>query len=576
MLQRLREWNRARIDARRGQRSAGTDAEYAQWVRKHDTITEAARVGLLQRARRITHGPRISILMPVFDPNPAWLAEAIDSVRAQLYVNWELCIADDASTDPRVRDILAQAATQDARIRVHWRARNGHICASSNAALALATGPYIALLDHDDVLPEHALLCVAEAILRTPDADVLYSDEDKIDARGRRHGPYFKRNWNAELLRGQNYISHLGVYRTQLVREVGGFRAGFEGSQDYDLALRCTERSTPARIVHIPHVLYHWRVHAQSTASDVAAKPYAPDAGVRALQDHLNRTHARGDAFLRDGSYHVLYHLPMPWPSIAMVLLDVGGRWTLRRALRRIAGAADLHVISTRARAHGWPHIGWHRAHGGVRPRACNALIASLRADVIVLLDSDCLPESWNALHPLIAHAVQPGVAAAGPRVVSGKYVVGTAMVGSDGGLVPWRADARAPAVTSGVPRSRRMSKPWAAGASSSSGACSKASAASRRVAMISTPPSSIRRYAWPPARAATAGCPASPARIPARNPSPTPPMPPTPATPTCAGTTTAWPTPIRPASAGQCRTPPMAAEPFSRRAPNTLRTQRR
>ncbi|BCT92457.1 hypothetical protein LYSHEL_14810 [Lysobacter helvus] len=444
MLQRLREWNRARIDARRGQRSAGTDAEYAQWVRKHDTITEAARVGLLQRARRITHGPRISILMPVFDPNPAWLAEAIDSVRAQLYVNWELCIADDASTDPRVRDILAQAATQDARIRVHWRARNGHICASSNAALALATGPYIALLDHDDVLPEHALLCVAEAILRTPDADVLYSDEDKIDARGRRHGPYFKRNWNAELLRGQNYISHLGVYRTQLVREVGGFRAGFEGSQDYDLALRCTERSTPARIVHIPHVLYHWRVHAQSTASDVAAKPYAPDAGVRALQDHLNRTHARGDAFLRDGSYHVLYHLPMPWPSIAMVLLDVGGRWTLRRALRRIAGAADLHVISTRARAHGWPHIGWHRAHGGVRPRACNALIASLRADVIVLLDSDCLPESWNALHPLIAHAVQPGVAAAGPRVVSGKYVVGTAMVGSDGGLVPWGEGGRA------------------------------------------------------------------------------------------------------------------------------------
>ena len=444
MLERLREWNRARIDARRGKRAAGTDAEYAQWVRKHDTITESARVGLLQRARRITHGPRISVLMPVFDPNPAWLSAAIDSVRAQLYVNWELCIADDASTDPRVRDILAMAATQDARIRVHWRARNGHICASSNAALALATGPYIALLDHDDVLPEHALLCVAEAILRTPDADVLYSDEDKIDARGRRHGPYFKRDWNAELLRGQNYISHLGVYRTQLVREVGGFRAGFEGSQDYDLALRCTERSSPARIVHIPHVLYHWRVHAQSTASDVAAKPYAPDAGVRALQDHLNRLHARGDAVLRDGGYHVLYQLPSPWPSVAVVLLDVAGRWTLRSALRRIAGAAEVHVISTRARAHGWSHIGWHRAHGGVRPRACNALIASLRADVIVLLDSDCLPESWTALHPLIAHAMQPGVAAAGPRVVAGKHIVGTAMVGNDGGLVPWADGGRA------------------------------------------------------------------------------------------------------------------------------------
>jgi glycosyltransferase involved in cell wall biosynthesis len=444
MLQRLREWNRARVDARRGRAPACTDAEYAQWVRKHDTVTESARVGLLQRARRIAHGPRISIVMPVFDPNPAWLNEAIDSVRAQLYVNWELCIADDASTDPRIRDILAQAATLDARIRVHWRARNGHICAASNAALAMATGPYVALLDHDDVLPEHALLCVAEAILRTPDVDVLYSDEDKIDGRGRRHDPYFKRDWNAELLRGHNFISHLGVYRTDLVREVGGFRAGFEGSQDYDLALRCTERSALARIVHIPHALYHWRAHAQSTASDVGAKPYALDAGVRALQEHLNRLHARGDAFLRDGSYQVLYQLPSPWPSVAVVLLDIDGRWTLRRALRRIAGAPNIHVLSSRSRAHGWDHIGWHRAHGGVTPRACNSLIASLRVDVIVLLDSDCVPATWNALLPLVAHAMQPGVAAAGPRVVAGKCIVGTAMVGSDGGLVPWADGWRA------------------------------------------------------------------------------------------------------------------------------------
>src|SRR5205823_9426343 len=168
-----------------------------------------------------------------------WLGEAIDSVQCQIYENWELCIADDASTDQRVRPFLLERAETDKRIKVVFRTANGHISACSNSALALATGEWCALLDQDDRLAENALAFVALEIVAHSDAGLIYSDEDKIDHHGARSNPFFKTDWNPQLFLGQNYINHLGVYRTSLLREIGGFREGYEGSQDYDLALRC-------------------------------------------------------------------------------------------------------------------------------------------------------------------------------------------------------------------------------------------------------------------------------------------------------------------------------------------------
>lgn len=190
--------------------------------------------------------------MPVFNPNREWLIAAIESVQGQLYPHWQLCIADDASSDGQVHDLLAGYAAQDPRIRFVQRSENGHISAASNSTLALAEGNWIALLDQDDLLAEHALYLAADSILQHPQAQLLYSDEDKIDERGRHHSPYFKSAWNPDLFYSHNLITHLGLYHRGLVEAVGGFRAGFDGAQDYDLALRCIERLQPEMIMHIP------------------------------------------------------------------------------------------------------------------------------------------------------------------------------------------------------------------------------------------------------------------------------------------------------------------------------------
>ena len=268
---------------------------YAEWLRRYDTLTDERRAAIRVRVNGLVYKPLISVIMPTYNPEPKWLIEAIDSVRKQLYPSWELCIADDGSTDPRVRPILERYAASDTRIKVVFRKSNGHISMASNSALEMATGEYIALFDHDDVLPEHALYWVAEEICHHPAASLIYSDEDKIDTSGRRFDPYFKCDWNVDLFYSHNLVSHLGVYRTELVRAVGGFHVGYEGAQDYDLALRCIEHIEPNAIVHIPHILYHWRMHPGSTATKGAAKPYASGAGQRAINEHLRRRGVAGD-----------------------------------------------------------------------------------------------------------------------------------------------------------------------------------------------------------------------------------------------------------------------------------------
>ncbi|MBL9189269.1 MAG: glycosyltransferase [Opitutaceae bacterium] len=294
---------------------------YAAWVAAYDTLTPESADKIRAKLASLKKRPLISVLMPVYNTPEKWLVAAIESVRRQLYENWELCIADDASKEPHVRKLLERYQKKDPRIKVVCRETNGHISATSNSALALAHGEFIALLDHDDELRPHALACVALELDAHPHADLVYSDEDKIDENGHRYDHYFKPDWNPDLFNVQNYISHLGVYRTLLVREVGGFRIGYEGSQDWDLAHRVIERSAPDRIRHIPKILYHWRSVPGSTAMLIGAKDYARTAAEKVINEHLARIGVEATLSPTKGSYwRVHYPLPSPAPRVTLII----------------------------------------------------------------------------------------------------------------------------------------------------------------------------------------------------------------------------------------------------------------
>jgi O-antigen biosynthesis protein len=231
--------------------------------------------------------PLISIITPVYDTPEPVLRAMVDSVRSQSFTDWELCLVDDCSPSSRPREVLAEYAAQDPRIRVETRTENGGIVAASNDALAMARGEFVSFLDHDDELYPGALERTVEALRSDPEVDYVYTDEDKLDEDGRRRSPFHKPDWSPERFRYQMYSCHFATMRRTLVEEVGGFRPDFEGSQDFDLVFRVTERAR--RIVHIPEVLYGWRIIAGSAAGDVNAKPYAWLAGQRAIQSHCDR-----------------------------------------------------------------------------------------------------------------------------------------------------------------------------------------------------------------------------------------------------------------------------------------------
>ena len=297
--------------------------DYQHWITLYDTMTAADKDSLRRRIQSLACRPLISVIMPVYNTPETFLRRAIESVREQIYDRWELCIADDCSTAEHVRKVLDYYAKLDPRIRVCFRTTNGHIAEASNSAIAIAKGDFVALLDHDDEIPPHALALVAEAIVARPEVDLIFSDEDKLDAQGHRFDPYFKSDWNPALMLSQNMFNHLGVYRLSIVRKIGGFRLGFEGSQDYDLVLRCSRETAPERIHHIPKILYHWRAIESSTATDSGMKPYVWDAGRRAIEEHLTQQNihaiveraARGDCY-----YQVEYAVPTPLPRVSVLI----------------------------------------------------------------------------------------------------------------------------------------------------------------------------------------------------------------------------------------------------------------
>ena len=293
------------------------DNSYNKWLIKN----YPRKIDLLQMAKSLEvlqYKPLISVIMPVFNTPEQFLREAIESVINQIYPYWELCIADDNSTQIHVNHILQEYKTKDPRIKLVFREENGHISRASNSALALAIGEFIALLDHDDLLTPDALYEVALLINRYPKADMIYSDEDKILENGSLGYPFFKPDWCPDSFLSRMYTAHLGIYRRSLVTEIGGFKVGYEGSQDYDLVLRLTEKTK--NIFHIPKILYHWRVHSGSTAQKGSNKKYTNDASARAISDALMRRNELGTVVPICGGHHIVRYTIKDFKLVTIII----------------------------------------------------------------------------------------------------------------------------------------------------------------------------------------------------------------------------------------------------------------
>ncbi|ELD0483389.1 glycosyltransferase family 2 protein [Escherichia coli] len=289
-------------------------ATYQSWLDKNDIAIYAASLPTSFEPYN-PDTPLFSIILATYNSDINYLKACIDSIQHQTYKNWQLCIADDASVNDEVYKQLENYSEFDHRIKITKRSQNGHISHASNTALSLATGEYIALIDHDDLISPFALQIMAHEIDTNPTAQFFYSDEDKIDEHGQRFSPHFKPDWNRDLFYSHNYITHFSVIKKSLVDKIGGFRTGVEGSQDYDLFLRAISNLKDYQIKHVPLILYHWRAISGSTALSSAEKNYTSDAGLKALSDFFNFTHP--EVLVSQHALNNCYRTQWPLPSLA-------------------------------------------------------------------------------------------------------------------------------------------------------------------------------------------------------------------------------------------------------------------
>jgi O-antigen biosynthesis protein len=401
--------------------------EYRGWIERFDSPSAAVIAQWRSDAANQVQPMTISVAMPTYNSPDRWLRACLDSVLAQTWPHWELCIADDASSLATTRSTLDEYAMRDPRIRVEYRRDNGGIAAASNAALARVTGKFVALLDHDDEIAPWTLQLVAEALARNPDAQLLYSDEDKIDEQGRRYQPYFKPDWDPVLLTAQNYISHLSVYRVETLRSLGGFRLGYDGAQDWDLVLRVSETIDSKHIIHVRRVLYHWRAIEGSTARAMQSKAYADSAQQRVVASHVARIGAQA-TIIRSVNGAFLQADPIVaggLPKVGLIILQSGieegddpARW------REWARAAGHDAVFVRTGAAASAITGIDAAPFALDRRAAaevNAAVAHADAEVIVLVDAGLAPMAADWLDLLVRHASQASAGAVGALLYDGE-----------------------------------------------------------------------------------------------------------------------------------------------------------
>jgi glycosyltransferase involved in cell wall biosynthesis len=421
-------------DVYAGRRESG--GSYQKWVEKYDTLNDGIRAKIRDHIGRLRHKPLISVVMPVYNPNPIHLDETIRSVRMQLYPHWELCIADDASTDRKVRQVIDRNAKLDSRIKVVYRKTNGHISQATNSALEFAHGEFVAFLDHDDVLSEHALYWVAAELEAHPQTDILYSDSDFLDDDDVRSRPYFKPDFNLELMLGHNLVNHLGVYRRSLVEAVGGMRVGFEGSQDYDLLFSVLGKSAVERVRHIPVVLYHWRRSDKAPPYSSRNLDRCAAAARAAVTDFLASRGVEADVLPAPKAINwqrIRYHLPDPAPKVSVIIPTKNQFELLQKCVRGVLNDTDypsLEVVivdhesddvQTKAllkelakdpRVRVLPYVGPFNFSA-----INNFAVRNSKGEILAFLNNDLeiLHSDW--LREMVSHVMRPKIGAVGAKL---------------------------------------------------------------------------------------------------------------------------------------------------------------
>jgi len=389
----------------------------------------------------------MSVIVPVYNTPARWLIACLESVLSQTYPHWELCIADDASVSEETRRVLAGYPERDQRIKLIRSERNRHISAASNLALSMAQGEFVVLLDHDDELDPQALQALASAAASHPSWDVIYTDEDRIGLDGKKTEPYFKPDFSPELLEGQNCIGHLAAYRRALVKRLGGFREGLEGSQDWDLALRACDAAGADGVGHVPRVLYHWRMSDASTAGDVTAKPYAAIAARRAIQEHLVRSGEPGACVQEIARIPGSFRITRPLESGTAVSVIVEGSTSAAAISHTLAaldemecGAiADIWVIEEAGGGEGFQV---RRAYGRNDPGdkesastqasfsdASDFAVHRALGDVLVFLRAGTSPLRADSISDLVSRVMRSAIGAAGGKVFNNSGVIRQALL---------------------------------------------------------------------------------------------------------------------------------------------------
>ncbi|WP_244476785.1 glycosyltransferase family 2 protein [Methylobacterium sp. Leaf117] len=425
-------------DFRASARPRPVPASYTAWIEKVETPSRLSVAAMRAEIAGFRLRPRISIVMPVYDTPKRWLEAAIASVQAQAYEDWELCLCDDNSPAPHIWPMLQAYAAADPRIKIHRRATNGRISGASNDAMALATGAYMTLMDHDDLIPDNALYAFARVLNADDTVDFIYSDEDKISIDGVRYEPFFKPDWSPEALEACMYTAHLALYRMDIVRRIGGFRDACNGAQDYDFALRYTEHVR--NVVHVPKVLYHWRAIPGSTAQTMDNKDYVIAAAIRGLEDRARRTgeldFARPSAF--KGCFEMRRRLTAR-PRVSIVIPTagrdslVGGKAVdlLAACLDSVAALStypdiefvvvdngDLRPATEAALVrHGARRVTWAEPVFNVAAKM-NLGAAAASGEVLVFLNDDIAVITPDWIEALLAQLQIPGVGAVGPKLL--------------------------------------------------------------------------------------------------------------------------------------------------------------
>jgi len=404
--------------------------DYPAWAAADERAAARRVAAYAEEVAQWPARPRFSVLMPVFCPPLPFLEQAVQSVVDQGYPHWELCIVDDGSPDSAHFGWLDALAAREPRVRFLRRPENGGIARATNDALASANGDYCLFLDQDDLLARGALFEFAAHVAGRPHADVVYADEDRIDAAGERSQPFFKPDWDPEWLRTTNCVLHPVAVRTALLRQLGGLRAGLDGVQDWDLMLRLAETSRPDAVGHIPHVLYHWREHPGSTAAGVYEKSGIVAAQARALRDSIARRGDTADIEPAAGGWRIRYALPAD-PPLASIVIPTRDRVELLR--RCVTGlrertdyarweaiivdndSADPEALQFIASLAGDRRFKVLRERGGFNYSAlCNAGADAAGGDIVVLLNNDIDPINADWLDELVAHALRPEIGLVG------------------------------------------------------------------------------------------------------------------------------------------------------------------